>query len=298
MTTRNTFATSSLVVPPQEEIVKNLMAAGHHTGLAMCSSTSTAQPRVEMVSSRWRCRPTLAADTDATVAEARDWVRADQPSQPAWSRFPPPPKVYAAIRRLIGEGISVNVTLIFSLERYREVIDAYLAGLGALSRGGWRPVDRGIGRFVLRFPVRQRGRPSGWRGIGLRLKLGLYLGALRPSPMHELPMGSSSTNSQAPLATGEVAAKGAHPQKPLWASTSTKNPAYSDLLYVENLVAPNSINTMPLDTIEAYQDHGRPRSGHSSPSSTSRRLGPHWTNLSDVGVELRRCRLHPREGGC
>lgn len=197
--------------------------------------------------------PTLAGDTEATVAEARDWVKSiDRPN--LLVKVPATPEGVPAIARLIGEGISVNVTLIFSLERYGEVIDAYISGLEELQSigGDLSSVSSVASFFVSRFDTEVDNRLEeigtsdalelrGKTAIAnARAAYGLFLEEFS-SPRFE-----------------DLTDQGARPQKPLWASTSTKNPSYSDLLYVEGLVAEDTINTMPLETIDAYQDHGDP----------------------------------------
>lgn len=237
---------------PTEEIVKSLMAWDITDACDVLApvhhSTGGRDGFVSVEVS-----PTLAGDTEATVAEARDWVK--QINRPnLYVKVPATPEGVPAIRRLIGEGIAVNVTLIFSLQRYEEVIEAYLSGLedfasvgGDLSR-----VSSVASFFVSRFDseVDKRLETIGTadalelRGVtavaNARAAYGVFLEVFSDGRFEKL------------------SAAGARPQKPLWASTSTKNPAYSDLLYVENLVARDTVNTMPLDTMDAYQDHGHP----------------------------------------
>jgi transaldolase len=195
--------------------------------------------------------PTLAADTEATVAEARDWVKQiDRPN--LLVKVPATPEGIPAIRRLIGEGISINITLIFSLERYGEVIDAYLGGLEDYAGigGDLSTVASVASFFVSRFDSEVDPRLE---AIGTEEALALR--GKTAVANARVAYGQFLTEF-ASSRYGELAAKGARPQRPLWASTSTKNPEYSDLLYVEKLVAPNTVNTMPLGTIDAYQDHG------------------------------------------
>ena len=197
--------------------------------------------------------PTLAGDTEASVAEARDWVKQiDRPN--LLVKIPATPEGIPAIRRLLAEGISVNITLIFSLERYSQVMDAYLSGLEEFdaSGGDLSGVASVASFFVSRVDtetdkrLEEIGTPQALalRGItavaNARVAYGRFLQEFQMERFRAL------------------ADKGARVQKPLWASTSTKNPEYPDLLYVENLVAPDTVNTMPLDTIDAYQDHGNP----------------------------------------
>ena len=233
-----------------EEIIKSLMASDITRACDVLADTfRSTEGRDGFVSVE--VSPTLASDTEATIAEARDWVK--QINRPnLLVKVPATPEGIPAIRRLIGEGISVNVTLIFSLERYGEVVEAYLAGLEDFDGmgGDLSTVASVASFFVSRFDS----------------EVDLRLDALDSPEAQELKGVTAVANARAAYghfvkefaATryGALAAKGARPQKPLWASTSTKNPEYNDLLYVEDLVAPNTINTMPIGTIKAYQDHG------------------------------------------
>jgi transaldolase len=167
-------------------------------------------------------------------------------------KIPATPEGIPAIRRLLGEGISVNITLIFSLNRYEEVMEAYLGGMEdyQASGGNLSKVASVASFFVSRFDTEVDKRLE---AIGTEEALSLR---------------GVTANANARVAYGRfldvfgsqrfqgLADAGARVQKPLWASTSTKNPDYPDLLYVENLVAKNTVNTMPLETIDAYQDHG------------------------------------------
>lgn len=237
---------------PTEEIVKSLMADDITRACdTLATAYSASDGRDGFVSVE--VSPTLAADTDASVAEARDWVKQiDRPN--LLVKVPATPEGIPAIRRLIGEGISVNVTLIFSLERYAHVIDAYLSGLEHYYEmgGTLSSVASVASFFVSRFDSEVDKRLD---AIGTEEALALRgktaVANARAAYGHFLNEFASSRY-------GTLVAHGARPQKPLWASTSTKNPDYDDLLYVEHLVAPNTINTMPLGTIEGYQDHGDP----------------------------------------
>jgi transaldolase len=195
--------------------------------------------------------PILAADTEATVAEARDWVK--QINRPnLLVKVPATPEGVPALRRLTAEGISVNVTLIFSLQRYRQVIEAYISGLeDFLTTGGDLSQVFSAGSFfVSRFDTEVDRR----------------LGEIGSDEARSLLGGTAVANARVAYGVfleqfstprfALLAERGARRQKPLWASTSTKNPDYHDLLYVEGLVAENTVNTMPLETIDAYQDHG------------------------------------------
>jgi len=160
-----------------------------------------------------------------------------------------------AIRRLTGEGISVNVTLILSLQRYREVMDAYLSGLEDFSAvgGNLREVASVASFFVSRVDTevdRRLEDDGGAEALALRGKAAI---ANAQAAYGEFLSAFSGSRWD------RLAEQGARIQQPLWASTSTKNPAYSDTLYVDTLVSPHTVNTLPLSTIEAYADHGSPR---------------------------------------
>jgi transaldolase len=197
--------------------------------------------------------PTLAGDTEASVAEARDWVKQiDRPN--LLVKIPATPEGIPAIRRLLAEGISVNITLIFSLDRYAEVIDAYLGGLEDFSASGGdvSKVASVASFFVSRFDTEVDKRLE---AIGTEDALALR--GVTANANARVAYGRFIEQFESER-FGNLAGFGARVQKPLWASTSTKNPDYPDLLYVENLVAPHTVNTMPLETIDAYQDHGDP----------------------------------------
>ncbi len=237
------------------EIVKSLMAVDITRACDTLASIFTATGgRDGFVSVE--VSPTLAADTLATISEARDWVKQIN-RENLLVKVPATAEGIPAIRRLIGEGISVNVTLIFSLERYQEVMGAYMAGLeDYLSVGGdLSSVASVASFFVSRFDT-EVDRRLEEVGTNDALELRGKLAVANARAAYGLFLESFSTPRFQTLTD-----QGARPQKPLWASTSTKNPAYSDLLYVEELVATDTVNTMPLTTIDAYQDHGDPLPG-------------------------------------
>jgi transaldolase len=223
--------------------------------------------------------PTLARNTEATVAEARDWVKQIDRDN-LLVKVPATAEGIPAIRALIGEGISVNVTLIFSLERYREVIDAYMGGLEDLHGvgGDLSSVSSVASFFVSRFDT-EADRRLDEVDTNDAEDLKGQLAVANARAAYGLFLEEFSTPRFDALSE-----QGARPQKPLWASTSTKNPAYSDLLYVESLVATDTVNTMPLDTIDAYQDHGDPE-----PSSFDAvdivRANDRLDKMVEVGVE-------------
>lgn len=195
--------------------------------------------------------PTLAHDTEATIAEAREWVkRIDRPN--LLVKVPATRAGIPAIRRLIGEGISINVTLIFSLQRYREVMEAYLGGISDYIDQGGNPdrVASVASFFVSRMDseVDERlERIGSGEALALRGRTAIANARLAYRAFLDTFTGEDWRH---------LVASGARIQRPLWASTSTKNPAYPDTLYVDRLVAPHTVNTMPLETVAAYQDHG------------------------------------------
>ena len=235
-----------------EEIVKNLMAEDIKAACDVLGPVHTARGgRDGFVSVE--VSPSLAGDTGATVAEARDWVKQID-RENLLVKVPATAEGVPAIRALIAEGISINVTLIFSLERYGQVMNAYMDGLEELAAvgGDLSTVASVASFFVSRFDSEVDRR----------------LDEVGSKDAHDLKGHLAVANARAAYGLfleefsgprfQALSDQGARPQKPLWASTSTKNPAYSDLLYVESLVATDTVNTLPLETIDAYQDHGEP----------------------------------------
>ena len=195
--------------------------------------------------------PRVAKDTDKTIAEARNlWWMVDRPN--LFIKIPATPEGLPAITQAISEGISVNVTLIFSLQRYGEVIDAYLAGLEQARTAG-REVSqiRSVASFfVSRMDAEvdsrldKQGTPQ---AAALRGKAAIANARLAYELFEKRFAGE---RWQA------LRASGAHIQRPLWASTSTKDPSYPDTMYVVELVTTDTVNTMPEATLHATADHG------------------------------------------
>ena len=204
--------------------------------------------------------PKLARDTAATIAEARRLHRAVARGN-VLIKVPATGEGLPAISTLTADGISVNVTLIFSLARYRQVMDAYLSGLEHRAAGGATlsdvfsvasffvsrvdsKVDAAIGKALEALPATAaRSELESFRGqaavANARLAYAEFK-AVTASPRF-----------------AALKARGANVQRPLWASTSTKNHAYPDTLYVDELIGPDTVNTMPLQTLAAFNDHGR-----------------------------------------
>ena len=195
--------------------------------------------------------PRLAHDTDGTVGEARDWVkRVNRPN--LLIKVPSTVQGIPAIEALVAEGISVNVTLIFSLDRYQAVMEAYMAGLERFGQAGGdiSTVASVASFFVSRMDSEVDARLEAINSDAARVLFGKAAVAnARVAYLQFLQTFSTGRWL-------ELAVDGARVQQPLWASTSTKNPAYSDTLYVDTLAAPTTVNTLPESTIAAYQDHG------------------------------------------
>ena len=195
--------------------------------------------------------PRLAHDTEGTIASARTlWSEIERPN--LYIKIPATTEGLPAITRALAEGISVNVTLIFSLDRYRAVLDAFLSGLEQARAAGLdlAPIGSVASFFVSRVDTAvdarldQLGSPE---AAALRGRAGIANARLAYGVFTEV---RAEPRWQA------LAAAGAHPQRPLWASTGVKDPAYRDTMYVEELVAPDTVNTMPGKTLEAVADHG------------------------------------------
>jgi transaldolase len=197
----------------------------------------------------WEVDPRFANDTQATIDEARrlhDWV--DRPN--LLVKIPATKEGLPAIEESIAAGVSINVTLIFGLERYREVAEAYLRGLERFVEGGGDPssVASVASFFVSRVDTEGDKRLEQAGREDLQGKLAVANAQLAYEAYLEIFSGDRWET---------LKAKGASPQRCLWASTSVKNPKYRDTLYVEELIGPATVNTMPLETIEAFQDHGK-----------------------------------------
>ncbi len=198
----------------------------------------------------WEVDPTLAYERDATIAEARrlhDWI--ERPN--LYVKIPATEPGLGAIEEMIASGRNINVTLIFSLERHKEVMEAYIRGVERLVESGGDPstVHSVASFFVSRVDTETDKRLDAIGGDATRLKgkLGIANAKLAYQNYRE-------TFSDARWEALEQ--RGATKQRCLWASTSTKNPDYRDVLYVEELIGPETVNTMPEETIEAFQDHG------------------------------------------
>jgi transaldolase len=198
--------------------------------------------------------PRLAHDTERTVAEALDlWKTVDRPN--LYVKIPATKAGLPAITRTLAEGVSVNVTLIFSVQRYREVMQAYLDGLNQARANGHAisALTSVASFFVSRMDteVDKRLEAIGTeQALALRGKAAIANARLAYAAFQEVFTDEWSA---------DVADEGGRAQRPLWASTGTKNPDYSDVLYVEELVVADTVNTMPEKTLLAWAEHGEVR---------------------------------------
>ncbi len=232
-----------------KEIFLNLSARDVAAALDLLTPVHEKNGQDGFVS--WEVDPTLAYDTEGTFAEAmrlHSWIA--RPN--LYVKIPATKPGLAAIEDCVAHGKNINVTLIFSLERHRETMEAYLRGLERLVAGGGDPstVYSVASFFVSRVDTEADKRLDaiGTKGaLALRGKLAVANARI------------AYENYEATFSGPRweyLKGKGANPQRCLWASTSTKNPEYRDVLYVEDLIGPETVNTMPEETIAAFQDHG------------------------------------------
>ncbi|HTW38621.1 MAG TPA: transaldolase [Steroidobacteraceae bacterium] len=227
--------------------------------------------------------PHLARETQATVSEGRRlWGRLEREN--VMIKVPGTREGLQAVHALIAEGVNVNVTLLFSPARYREVADAYLAGLEErLERGAdIRNVASVASFFLSRIDTlvdKLLDEHAGQgRGEGRALR-GRTATAFASQAYEEYRQIVASERWRA------LARHGARPQRLLWASTSTKDPRYSDVKYIEDLIAPETVNTMPLETLSAYRDHGKGAAGLASFESETPRV---LRELAALGIDMQR----------
>ncbi|MEU8511313.1 transaldolase [Kitasatospora sp. NPDC048722] len=202
--------------------------------------------------------PRLAHETAPTVAEAKQlWWLVDRPN--VFIKIPATKAGLPAIAEVIGKGISVNVTLIFSLDRYKAVMDAYLTGLEAAKAKGLdlSQIESVASFFVSRVDteIDKRLDKIGGDARNLRSKAALANARLAYQAYEDV-FGSVDGKTAGSARWKALEAAGAKPQRPLWASTGVKDPALPDTLYVTELVAPGTVNTMPEATLDATADHG------------------------------------------
>jgi transaldolase len=228
--------------------------------------------------------PKLANDTEGTIVEARRlWKALNRPN--VMIKIPGTKAGLPATRQALREGINVNITLLFAVERYEEVLEAYVAALEDRVKEG-KPVDRiaSVASFFLSridtlldpqiLKVAEAGGPKG-------------------DIARNLPGTTAVANAKVAyqrygIVTAterwkKLAVLGARPQRLLWASTSTKNPKYSDTMYVDPLIGADTVNTMPMETVDAYRDHGKPAARITENIDGSQRQ---LVQLKEIGIDL------------
>jgi len=230
----------------------------------------------------FECTPDLADDTDGTIAQALElWRRLARPN--VLIKVPATEAGIPAIEELTARGVNVNVTLLFSLSRYEQVIEAYIAGLERRLEAGER-VD-GIASVASFFVSRVDAKADAQLPAGSELRGRIAIANARRAYWRY----RKRFTDERWLILHDAGAK---PQRPLWASTGTKDPAYSDVLYVDELVVPDAINTMPGATLRAFAEHGQPGGAFDwSPDAveeTLRRAEAAGVDLDAITAELER----------
>lgn len=236
--------------------------------------------------------PLLASDTSRTVTEARRLYEAvDRPN--VMIKIPATTEGLAAVTETIAAGVNVNVTLIFSIETYMAVADAYMSGLEALAaagpnvRGGHsvKEVASVASFFVSRLDSALESDLDRTGAADLKGRIAIANCKLAYAEFKRL---TATARWQA------LAGRGARAQRVLWASTSTKNPAYPDTLYIDELIGPETVNTIPPDTLKAFRDHGRTAPTLAQGLDTARQQ---IDRLSELGIDLERVTRRLLEDG-
>src|SRR4051812_21256845 len=254
-----------------KEIFLRLSARDVEKATEILAAVHEGNPQDGYVS--WEVDPTLAYDREGTFDEAMrlfNWI--EKPN--LYVKIPATKPGLGAIEDCVAHGKNINVTLIFSLQRYKEVVEAYLRGLERLVASGGKPseVHSVASFFVSRVDteadkrLEKLGTPE---ALALRGKLAIANAKLAYEHYQQEFSGPRWEFLES---------KGATPQRCLWASTSTKNPEYRDVTYVEELIGPHTVNTMPEETIRAFQDHGEVRGDTVTEG---------WDDAHDVFAKLR-----------
>jgi transaldolase len=223
--------------------------------------------------------PGLAQDGAGTEAAARD-LHERLRRRNLMVKIPATAAGLGAIEQMIAEGRNINVTLIFSLERYQAVMDAYVTGLERLAADASADLSRvaSVASFFISrvdVEVDRRLEAIGTdAALALRGKAAIAQAKLAYRQFRETFSGPRWE---------VLAARGARVQRPLWASTGRKNPAYSDVLYVDELIGPDTVNTLPEETLEAFADHGTPARTIDTDVADADRV---WAALAEVGVDM------------
>jgi transaldolase len=228
--------------------------------------------------------PHHARNAEATLEEARRlWRSMARPN--VFVKIPGTRECLPVIQQLISEGVNINITLLFGLPRYREVVEAFIAGIEQRVQRG-EPVDkaRSVASFFLSRidvavdpmleEIEKKGGPNAARAGALRGKVAIACAREAYQIYREIAAGERWKRLEA---------KGARLQRLLWASTGVKNPAYSDVMYVEALIGPDTINTVPRDTLDAYRDHGKPAARLETGVDEARRQ---LEELAAVGINI------------
>jgi transaldolase len=227
----------------------------------------------------------LARDTQATLVAAR--ALHQQIAAPnLFVKIPATAEGVPAVQAMIADGHSINITLIFALARYRQIIEAYLSGLETfVKRGGDPSGVHSVASFFVSRVDTEVDRRLETAGTGEALALRGQAAIAQAKLAYELFREQFSGARWQRLAD-----LGAHVQRPLWASTSTKNPAYPDTRYVDSLIGPDTVNTLPEVTIAAFEDHGTPSrtidTGVDEAAEVMRRLASAGVDMHDVGLTL------------
>ena len=228
--------------------------------------------------------PHLAHDTKGTIEEARRlWAALNRPN--VLIKVPATANGLPAIQQLIGEGISVNVTLLFGLPRYRHVVEAYIAGIEARAAQG-EPVKHlasVASFFVSRIdalvdPLLEKLIAQGSKEVDLARRARGQVAIASAKMAYQIYKDIFGSDR-----FRRLAARGARAQRLLWASTSTKNPDYSDVKYVEALIGPDTVDTAPLETLGAYRDHGEPEARLEQGVEEARRV---LERLPELGIDI------------
>jgi len=230
-------------------------------------------------------RPSLANDTRGTIEEVRRlWTSCDRPN--VMVKIPGTREGLPAIRQCLFEGININITLLFSVERYLEVMDAWFDAFQDRSEAG-EPVDRlssVASFFVSRVDTMVDGRLEALLENAGGQETDRIRGLLGQAGIANAKIAYERFEERFRSARfAALEEKGARLQRPLWASTSTKNPDYPDTYYVDNLIAPDTVNTVPPDTLDAFRDHGDPKVRIFEGREEAHRV---MDDLDDLGIDF------------
>jgi len=230
--------------------------------------------------------PLLAHDTQASLEEARRLFRAvNRPN--VMIKIPGTREGLPAIEQALSEGININITLLFEIERYAEVAKIYLKALEKRVAEG-KPVDRVasvasvfVSRIDSLLDPQLEAKLQNAKTSGERKKIESLIGKVAVANTKMIYRKFKEIFT--PARFEALAKKGARVQRPLWGSTSTKNPKYNDVLYVEDLIGPDTVNTMPTNTMDAFRDHGKARATIEEGLDEARRV---VSQLAGVGIDL------------